>query len=74
VHCSTPVIAATPVPIIIGSGWLVGALAVFTCLPLSYLYERGGGTIRPPAIVHGLIGTWQVVERTYPSNSSWSSC
>jgi hypothetical protein len=33
---------------------------------LSYLYERGSGTIWAPAIVHGLIGTWQVVERTYP--------
>jgi hypothetical protein len=29
------------------------------------LSERGGGTIWPPAIVYGLIGTWQVVERTY---------
>lgn len=67
---SLPLIALTHVPIIIGSGWLVGTLAVTTaastCVPFSYLYQRGGRSIWPPAIVHGAIGTWQIFERTYP--------
>jgi hypothetical protein len=48
----------------------VGTLAVIaaaaTCVPLAYLAERGGATIWPPAVLHGLIGTWQIYERTYP--------
>ena len=67
---SIPLIAVTHVPIIVTNGPVVGALAVataaITCLPLSYLYERGGRTIWPAAILHGLIGTWQLAERTYP--------
>jgi membrane protease YdiL (CAAX protease family) len=67
---SIPLIALTHVPIIISNGPLVGTLAVataaITCLPLSYLYERGRRTIWPAAILHGLIGTWQLAERTYP--------
>lgn len=37
-----------------------------TWLPLAYLWERGGGTIWAPALLHGLIGSWQLFERTYP--------
>ncbi len=52
------------------SGWLVGGLALVsaavTCLPLAYLWERGHRTIWAPAIVHGLIGSWQIFDRSYP--------
>jgi membrane protease YdiL (CAAX protease family) len=67
---TVPLIALTHVPIIMGNGLAVGSLAVLsaavTCLPLAYLYDRGGSTVWPPAIVHGLIGTWQLFDRTYP--------
>jgi membrane protease YdiL (CAAX protease family) len=67
---TVPLIALTHVPIIVGEGLAVGSLAVLsaavTCLPLAYLYDRGARTVWPPAIVHGLIGTWQLFERTYP--------
>jgi hypothetical protein len=67
---SVPLIALTHVPIIIGNGALVGTIAVITaaatCLPLSYLWERGGRTIWAPAILHGFVGTWQLFERSYP--------
>jgi membrane protease YdiL (CAAX protease family) len=71
---SIPLIAATHVPIILTNGWLVGGLALVsaavTCLPLAYLWERGGRTIWPPAIVHGLIGSWQIFDRSYPMTFS----
>jgi membrane protease YdiL (CAAX protease family) len=74
VLASMPLIALTHVTIIAGNGWLVGGLAVITaavtCLPLSYLYERGGQTMWAPALLHGLIGTWQLFERTYPMTFS----
>jgi membrane protease YdiL (CAAX protease family) len=67
---STPLIALTHVPIIATNGVGVGLLAVLTaivtCLPFAYLYDRGGRTIWAPAILHGLIGTWQLFERTFP--------
>ncbi len=67
---SMPLIAATHLPIIVTNGWLVGGLALLsaavTCLPLAYLWERGNGTIWAPAIVHGLIGSWQIFDRSYP--------
>ncbi len=67
---SMPLIALTHVPIIVSNGLLVGSLAfltaAITCLPLAYLYERGGRTIWAPALVHGMIGTWQIFDRTYP--------
>jgi membrane protease YdiL (CAAX protease family) len=67
---TVPLIALTHVPIILSNGLAVGSLAVLsaavTCLPLAYLYDRGGRTVWPPAIVHGLIGTWQLFDRTYP--------
>jgi membrane protease YdiL (CAAX protease family) len=67
---SMPLIALTHVPIIIGNGLAIGSLAVLsaavTCLPLAHLYDRGGRSIWPPAILHFLIGTWQLFERTYP--------
>ncbi|MFF5083959.1 CPBP family intramembrane glutamic endopeptidase [Actinoplanes sp. NPDC000266] len=70
VALSIPLIALTHVPILITSGPMVGLLALLsaavTCLPLAWLWERGGHSTWPPAIVHGLIGTWQLWERTYP--------
>jgi membrane protease YdiL (CAAX protease family) len=62
-----PLIALTHVPIMVTTGVGVGALAVVsaavTCLPLAMLWERGGRTIRAPALLHGLIGTWQLFDR-----------
>jgi membrane protease YdiL (CAAX protease family) len=67
---SIPLIALTHVPIIVSNGIGVGTLAVITaavtCLPFTYLYERGGRTIWPPAILHGSIGMWQLFERDFP--------
>jgi hypothetical protein len=69
-----PLIALTHAPIMATDGWLVGGLATFTaaitCLPLAYLWERGGRTTWAPAVLHGLIGTWQLFERTYPPTFS----
>jgi membrane protease YdiL (CAAX protease family) len=71
---SMPLIALTHAPIIASDGWLVGGLATLTaavtCLPLAYLWDRGGATVWAPAIVHGLIGTWQLFDRTYPVSFS----
>ena len=67
---SIPLIALTHAPIVATSGWLVGGLALLTaavtCEPLAYLWDRGPGTVWAPAILHGMIGTWQLFERTYP--------
>jgi membrane protease YdiL (CAAX protease family) len=71
---SVPLIALTHVPIVVSNGLAVGLLATFTaavtCLPFAYLWERGGGTVWAPALLHGLIGTWQLFERTYPDSFS----
>jgi len=62
-----PLLALTHVPIMVNTGVGVGALAVVsaavTCLPLALLWERGGRTIWAPALLHGLIGTWQLFDR-----------
>jgi membrane protease YdiL (CAAX protease family) len=64
---SVPLIALTHVPIVVSNGLPVGLLATLTaavtCLPFAYLWERGGGTIWAPALLHGLIGSWQLFER-----------
>lgn len=69
-----PFIALTHVPIIATNGWLVGLLALLTaavtCVPLAYLWDRGAATVWAPAIVHGMIGTWQLFDRTYPVSFS----
>jgi membrane protease YdiL (CAAX protease family) len=71
---SVPLIALTHLPIVVSSGFAVGVLATLTaaatCLPFAYLWERGAGTIWAPALLHGLIGTWQLFERTYPDRYS----
>ena len=71
---SIPLIALTHVPIIFGNGVAIGSLAVLsaatTCLPLAYLWERGGHTIWGPAIVHGSVGTWQLFLRSFPASFS----
>lgn len=67
---SVPLIALTHVPIVLTNGLGVGLLATLTaavtCLPFAYLWERGGGTIWAPALLHGLVDSWQLFERTYP--------
>lgn len=69
VRRSMPLIAVTHAPIIATSGGVVGGLAMITaaatCVPLSYLWESGRRTIWAPAALHGLIGSWQLFERTY---------
>ncbi|MBM2615702.1 CPBP family intramembrane metalloprotease [Actinoplanes sp. LDG1-06] len=71
---SMPLIAVTHVPLLIGNGWAVGTMAVLsaavTCVPLAWLWESGGRTMWAPAILHGLIGTWQLWERDYPATFS----
>lgn len=66
---SIPLIALTHLPILANNGLGVGTLAVLTaaatCLPFAYLYERGGHTIWSAAILHGLIGSWQLFERDF---------
>ena len=65
---SVPLIALTHAPIVVTDGWLVGALATLTaaitCWPMAYLWERGGHTMWAPVLLHGLIGTWQLFERS----------
>ncbi len=69
-----PLIALTHVPIILTDGVVIGGLAVasaaVTCLPFAYLWERGGRTIWGAAVLHGLVGTWQLFERGYPASFS----
>jgi membrane protease YdiL (CAAX protease family) len=71
---SVPLIALTHVPIVASDGLAIGTFATLTaavtCLPFAYLWERGGGTIWAPALLHGLIGTWQLFERPYPTSFS----
>jgi membrane protease YdiL (CAAX protease family) len=71
---SVPLIALTHVPIVFTNGLGIGLLATLTaavtCLPFAYLWERGGGTIWAPALLHGLIDSWQLFERTYPDRYS----
>lgn len=71
---SIPLIALTHTPILINEGLLVGSLAVLTaavtCLPFAYVWEHGGRTIWAPALLHGLIGTWQLFDRSYPLSFS----
>jgi membrane protease YdiL (CAAX protease family) len=66
---SIPLIALTHVPIVVTNGLAVGLLAVLsaavTCLPFSYLRERGH-SIWGAAILHGCIDMWQVVARPVP--------
>ena len=61
-----PLIAATHVPILVTAGPTVGAAAIVvaaaTCVPLAYLWERGGRTIWPPALVHAAIDVFKLVQ------------
>jgi hypothetical protein len=67
---SVPLIALTHMPIALTDGWLVGGLATLTaaitCWPFATLWERGGRTVWAPALLHALIGCWQLFERSYP--------
>ena len=61
-----PLIAATHIPIMLTAGPVVGAAAILvaaaTCVPLAYLWERGGRTIWPPALIHAAIDTFKLVQ------------
>jgi hypothetical protein len=67
-----PLIALTHVPIILSNGAAIGGLAVtsaaVTCIPFAYLWERGGRAIWAPAVLHGMVDTWQLFERGYPDS------
>jgi hypothetical protein len=71
---SVPLIALTHAPIILSNGVAIGSLAVLsaavTCLPFAYLWERSGRTVWAPAILHGLIGMWQLFERPFDAEFS----
>ncbi len=62
---SMPLVAATHIPIIVGSGPAVGAAAILvaavTTLPFAQ-YEGGGNTLWAPALVHTAIDTFKLVE------------
>jgi membrane protease YdiL (CAAX protease family) len=66
VLASTPLLAATHMPIILESGVVIGIvamlLAALTCLPLSHLYEISGGTIWPGALLHACIDSFKLVD------------
>jgi len=74
VWLSVPLIALTHTPMVVTDGWVVGTLATLTaaitCWPMAYLWERGGHTVWAPALLHAMIGTWQLFERTYPLSFS----
>jgi membrane protease YdiL (CAAX protease family) len=61
-----PLVAAVHLPILIGSGPLVGmaalAVAAVTALPLAYLFETGRNTVSAPAVVHTAIDSFKLVE------------
>ncbi|WP_186763047.1 CPBP family intramembrane glutamic endopeptidase [Lentzea tibetensis] len=59
-----PLIAATHIPIVIGSGPAVGAaamvVAAVTSIPLAHLFEMGRDTIWAPAVLHTAIDTFKL--------------
>jgi membrane protease YdiL (CAAX protease family) len=61
-----PLIAITHVPIVITNGPAVGlfaiTVAVVTCLPFGYLWERGGQTIWAAAMLHASIDAFKLFE------------
>ncbi|MCV2491278.1 CPBP family intramembrane metalloprotease [Geodermatophilus sp. YIM 151500] len=65
VACTMPLLAATHVPVVVGSGPAVGGAAMLvaavTSLPLAYLYETGRGTVWAPALVHTAIDSFKLV-------------
>ena len=60
-----PLLAATHVPVLVGSGPAVGGAAMLvaavTTVPLAYLYETGRGTVWAPALVHTAIDSFKLV-------------
>lgn len=71
-----PLVAAAHIPVIAGNGPLIGAgamlVAAVTALPLAYLYENGGRTIWPPALVHTAIDSFKLVVVTGPAAATFS--
>jgi membrane protease YdiL (CAAX protease family) len=61
-----PLIGITHIPILVTAGPLIGAMAVLgaavSCLPLAYLWERGGRTIWGPALVHAAIDAFKLMD------------
>ena len=60
-----PLLAATHLPVVLGSGPVVGGAAMLvaavTTVPLAYLYETGRGTVWAPALVHTAIDSFKLV-------------
>jgi membrane protease YdiL (CAAX protease family) len=63
---SMPLIVLTHLPIVAEAGLAVGAaaalVAAVTCLPFAHLWERGGGTIWAPALVHAAVDAFKLLE------------
>jgi hypothetical protein len=61
-----PLLALTHVPVLVEGGIAVGlaaiAVAAVTCVPLAHLYELGGRTIWPAALVHAAIDGFKLLE------------
>lgn len=61
-----PLIAVTHLPIVITNGIVVGSFAILvaavTCLPLGYLWEKGGQTIWAAAMVHAANDAFKLFE------------
>jgi len=61
-----PLLALTHVPVLVEGGIAVGlaavAIAAATCVPLAHLYELGGRTIWPAALVHTGIDGFKLLD------------
>ena len=66
IRWTMPLIAITHLPILIGNGPAIGAVAItvaiVTCLPFGYLWERGGHTIWAAAMLHASIDAFKLFE------------
>ena len=66
IRWTMPLIAITHLPILITNGLAVGifaiVVAIVTCLPFGYLWERGGQTIWAAAMLHAAIDAFKLLE------------
>jgi membrane protease YdiL (CAAX protease family) len=66
IRWTMPLIAITHLPIVLTNGLAVGifavVVAIVTCLPFGYLWERGGQTIWAAAMLHAAIDAFKLFE------------
>ena len=66
IRWTMPLIAITHLPILVTNGLAVGSFAILvaivTCLPFGYLWERGGQTIWAAAMLHAAIDAFKLLE------------